>query len=52
MKTALGTFRIEGIKTNINFLRFVIEQPEFVAGKISTNWLENTVLPKFLASLN
>jgi acetyl-CoA carboxylase biotin carboxylase subunit len=47
MKTALDAFVIEGIETNISFLQFVIDQPEFVAGDIDIKWIEDTVLPKF-----
>ena len=51
MKTALADFKIEGIETNIPFLQFVIEQPEFIAGDIDIKWIENTVLSKFVASI-
>jgi acetyl-CoA carboxylase biotin carboxylase subunit len=47
MKTALDAFVIEGIETNISFLQFVIDQPEFVAGDIDIKWIEDTVLPRF-----
>ena len=48
MKTALADFKIEGIETNIPFLQFLIEQPEFATGDIHIKWIENTVLPKFV----
>lgn len=51
MKTALADFKIEGIETNIPFLQFVIEQPEFIAADIDIMWVENTVLSKFVASI-
>jgi acetyl-CoA carboxylase biotin carboxylase subunit len=51
MKTALKDFKIEGIETNIPFLQFLVEQPEFVAGDIHIKWIENTVLPKFVESI-
>jgi len=51
MKTALADFKIEGIETNIPFLQFLIEQPEFNEGDIHIKWIENTVLPKFVESL-
>jgi len=47
MIAALASFVIEGIETNISFLQFLIEQPEFVAGDVGINWLEDTALPKF-----
>ncbi len=51
MKAALTDFRIEGIETNIPFLQFLVDQPEFIAGDIHIKWIENTVLPKFVESL-
>jgi acetyl-CoA carboxylase biotin carboxylase subunit len=51
MKTALTDFKIEGIETNIPFLQFLVEQPEFIAGDIHIKWIENTVLPKFVESI-
>jgi acetyl-CoA carboxylase biotin carboxylase subunit len=51
MKTELADFKIEGIETNIPFLQFIIEQPEFIAGDIDINWIENTVLPNFIESI-
>lgn len=51
MRKALASFVIEGVKTNIPFLQFLINEPEFIAGDISINWIEKTVLPKFLASV-
>ncbi|MGV8080307.1 MAG: acetyl/propionyl/methylcrotonyl-CoA carboxylase subunit alpha [Syntrophales bacterium] len=51
MKTALADFIIEGVETNIPFLQYVIDQPEFIAGDIHIKWVENTVLPKFVKSL-
>ena len=51
MRTALADFRIEGIQTNIPFLQFVIDQPEFVAGNIDITWIEKAVLPRFLTSV-
>ena len=51
MKNALTNFKIEGVETNIPFLQFVIEQPEFIAGDIDIKWVENRVLPKFVESI-
>jgi len=51
MKTALLDFKIEGIETNIPFLQFIIEQPEFIAGDIHIKWIENQVLPIFIESI-
>jgi len=51
MKKALSTFEVSGVKTNIPFLQFLISQPEFIRGDIHIKWVENTVLPKFLATV-
>ncbi|WP_349827758.1 pyruvate carboxylase [Brevibacterium litoralis] len=37
---ALAEFRIRGVSTNIGFLRAVLEDPSFVAGDISTKFIE------------
>lgn len=50
MKSALSNFEISGVPTNIPFLQYLINEPEFVSGNISIKWLENTVLPKYFAS--
>ena len=51
MKIALADFKIEGIETNIPFLQFLIEQPEFASGDIHIKWIENNALPKFVESI-
>ena len=51
MKAALADFNIEGIETNIPFLQFLIEQPEFIEGNIHIKWIENKVLPLFVESI-
>lgn len=50
MKTALATFEIGGVKTNIPFLQYLIDQPEFATGDIHVKWIETSVLPRFLES--
>ena len=51
MKTALSDFKIEGIETNIPFLQFIIEQPEYIEGDIHIKWIEDKVLPIFIESI-
>jgi acetyl-CoA carboxylase biotin carboxylase subunit len=51
MKTALSDFKIEGIETNIPFLQFIIEQPEYIEGDIHIKWIEDRVLPLFVESI-
>jgi len=50
LKTALSTFEISGVESNIPFLQFIINRPEFVDGNINVKWLESSVLPEFLES--
>jgi acetyl-CoA carboxylase, biotin carboxylase subunit len=39
-RQALGGFRIEGIDTGIPFLQAVIDDPDYLDGKLNTRWLE------------
>ena len=39
MAEALAQFEVGGIATTIPFLRQVLAQPDFAAGRINTNWL-------------
>ena len=48
LRNALSTFEIDGVKTNIPFLQFLINQPAFIEGNINVKWIESRVLPKFL----
>ncbi len=50
LKAALADFAIEGVKSNIPFLQYLIGQPEFATGDINVKWIESTVLPGFLES--
>jgi acetyl-CoA carboxylase biotin carboxylase subunit len=51
LKTALSTFQISGVESNIPFLQYIISRPEFVDGNINVKWLESSVLPEFLKSI-
>ncbi|KRM96507.1 pyruvate carboxylase [Liquorilactobacillus aquaticus DSM 21051] len=42
MDRVLDEFRIRGVKTNISFMRNVINHPVFLAGKASTTFIDNT----------
>jgi acetyl/propionyl-CoA carboxylase alpha subunit/acetyl-CoA carboxylase carboxyltransferase component len=37
---ALGEFRIDGVPTNIAFLRNILAHPDFAAGNIHTRWVD------------
>lgn len=52
LKSALASFEISGVKSNIPFLQFLIDQPEFARGDMHVQWIENTVLPSYLARAN
>jgi len=40
LRRALGEFRIGGVPTNIPFLQSLLAQPDFVAGRLTTRFLE------------
>ena len=40
---ALSEFRIEGVATNIPFLRNILAHPDFLSGNIHTRWVEEHV---------
>jgi len=42
METALDQYVIRGVKNNIPLLRDIIQQPKFIEGDISTNFLAET----------
>ena len=44
MTWALEELQIEGIRTNVEFLRYLLRQPEFAAGELSTD-----LVPRILA---
>src|SRR5580658_6188238 len=37
---ALGEFRIDGVTTNIGFLRAILAHPDFASGKVHTRWVD------------
>ena len=43
MKYALDHFEVEGIKTIVPFLRFVVDTKDYKEGKVNTRWLESIV---------
>lgn len=51
MRKALSDFAIEGIETNLPFLRFVMADPDYLNGNIHIKWIENELLPRFVKSL-
>jgi acetyl-CoA carboxylase biotin carboxylase subunit len=44
---ALSRFEVKGIATNIPLLLAIARHTDFRANRVSTRWLENTLLPSF-----
>ncbi len=40
MRRAIGEYRIQGIQTNLAFFGAVLDDPEFIAGRLSTNFIQ------------
>jgi acetyl-CoA carboxylase biotin carboxylase subunit len=40
MQRAIGEYRIQGIHTNLSFFKALLADPEFIAGKLSTGFIE------------
>ena len=47
-RRALAEFRIRGVSTNIPFLQSLLDQPDFVAGRLSTSFIDER--PELLTS--
>jgi acetyl-CoA carboxylase, biotin carboxylase subunit len=47
LRSALEAFAVEGIATNIPFLRAVATHPDFIANRVDTRWLENVFMPLY-----
>jgi 3-methylcrotonyl-CoA carboxylase alpha subunit len=41
LASLLGTSRVEGVTTNLEFLRWLVNHPEFAGGDLSTRFIEN-----------
>jgi acetyl-CoA carboxylase biotin carboxylase subunit len=46
MTRALGEMRIDGVRTTIPFHRRLLEDPEFLAGRVHTRYVENEFLAR------
>jgi acetyl-CoA carboxylase biotin carboxylase subunit len=44
MRSALDAFRIEGVPTTIPFHRRVLDHADFRDGRVTTSWVERTLL--------
>jgi acetyl-CoA carboxylase, biotin carboxylase subunit len=47
LRSALSALSISGVETNVPFLQFLIDQPQFIAGDMNIKWIED-VMPGFL----
>jgi acetyl-CoA carboxylase biotin carboxylase subunit len=47
LRSALSAISISGVETNIPFLQFLIDQPEFITGDVNIKWIED-IMPRFL----
>ncbi|WP_158924402.1 carboxyl transferase domain-containing protein [Acidisphaera sp. S103] len=43
LSRALAEFRLEGVATNIGFLRNILSHPDFVAGRVHTRWIDEQI---------
>ncbi len=50
LSAALARFEVDGIATNIPFLRALVSHPDFIANRLHTRWLEQTLLPQRAAA--
>jgi acetyl-CoA carboxylase, biotin carboxylase subunit len=41
LERALGETRVQGIRTNIEFFRRILAEPDFLEGRIHTKWLDD-----------
>jgi acetyl-CoA carboxylase biotin carboxylase subunit len=47
LREALDDFAVEGVATNIPFLRRIAAHPDFIDNRLDTRWLESVFLPEF-----
>ena len=47
LRAALESFVVEGISTNIPFLRSIAAHPDFISNRVDTRWLESVFLPQY-----
>ena len=50
LSEALAAFGIEGLPTTIGLHRRVVSHPDFIANRLHTRWLEQTLLPVAVAA--
>jgi biotin carboxylase len=52
MDYALSNFIVSGVRTTIPFCRALLNENDFISGKINTMWVENSFLNKFVKRHN
>lgn len=50
LRDAVDSFVIEGISTNLDLLRFLVRQADFIDNAIDTRWSERVLMPAYLLS--
>jgi acetyl-CoA carboxylase biotin carboxylase subunit len=48
MVGALAQLRVEGLPTTREFCRAALRHPDFLAGRVTTNWIAERGLPDYL----
>jgi acetyl-CoA carboxylase biotin carboxylase subunit len=52
LRRALGEYAIGGIRTNIGLFRRILDDPDFLAGRLDTGYLDRLLAEKSVASVN
>jgi acetyl-CoA carboxylase biotin carboxylase subunit len=47
MQDALANFVVSGIDTTIPFHQFIMKNPDYLNGNVSTNWIENRLVKEY-----
>jgi acetyl-CoA carboxylase biotin carboxylase subunit len=47
LRAALREFSVDGVATNLPLLRFIADHPDYVANRLTTRWLEQTLIPAY-----
>ena len=46
--SALSELKLDGINNNIEFARAILEDTDFISGKVHTKWIEQTFYDRFM----
>lgn len=48
MNLALSELSVEGVQTNLDFCRYIVNHEDFISGNYSTQWVERVAHPAYL----